>query len=109
MPIEAPAKAPAARRHRTTRARSKSATVQLRLSDEEMRLLDAGADQLGTSRSALLRDSALRAAREALARETTLLWSDEAFGALTAALEGPRQPNAALQGDLARRPLWERG
>lgn len=86
----------------------KTATIQIRVTDEEMLLLNAASKHLGVSKSALLREHGLAAAMEALEEERTLAWSDAAYEALEHYLRGQARPSAEMVSLMSRRPIWER-
>ncbi len=86
----------------------KTATIQIRVTEEEMVMLTAASERLGVSKSALLRAHGMAAARAALEEERTLSWSDEAVDALESYLEGPPRPNAQMASLLSKRPIWAR-
>jgi uncharacterized protein (DUF1778 family) len=86
----------------------KTATIQIRVTDEEMIVLNAASERLGVSKSALLREHGLAAAMEALEEERTLAWSDEAFDALARHLEGPVHSSAEMVGMMSKQPIWAR-
>ena len=87
---------------------SKTATIQIRLSEAEMAVLNAASQRLGVSKSALLREHGLAAAQEVLEEERRLSWSDEAYKALTSYLDRPAHPNAEMVEMMSRRPIWDR-
>lgn len=87
---------------------SKTETIQIRVTEEEMTMLSAASDRLGISKSALLREHGLAAAMEALEEERTLAWSDEACKALERYLDGPAQPSTQMADLLSRQPIWAR-
>lgn len=86
----------------------KTATIQIRVTEEEMSVLSAASNRLGVSKSALLREHGLMAAMEALEEERTLAWSDEAYDALENYLQGPTQPSAEMANLLSKQPIWAR-
>lgn len=87
---------------------TKTATIQIRVTDAEMIVLNAASKRLGVSKSALLREHGLAAALEALEEERTLAWSDEACDALARYLEGPAHPSAEMVEMMSRQPIWDR-
>lgn len=86
----------------------KTATIQIRVTDEEMIVLNAAAERLGISKSALLREQGLAVAMEALEEERTLTWSDEAYDALARHLEGPVHSSAEMIRMMSKQPIWAR-
>jgi uncharacterized protein (DUF1778 family) len=91
----------------TAKRAAKSETIQIRLSAEEAGLLDLAARMLGTSRSSLLRERGVAAARAVIEEERVLRWSDEAFDAALSHLKDESRANEALSGLLARKPVWD--
>jgi uncharacterized protein (DUF1778 family) len=86
---------------------SKSETIQIRLSAEDAVLLELAAKMLGTSKSSLLREHGIAAARALLEKERALKWSDEAFDAALSHLKEESRVNEALSELLAKRPIWD--
>lgn len=86
---------------------SKSETIQIRLSAEDAVLLDLAAKKLGISKSSLLREHGVAAARALLEEERVLRWSDEAFDALLSHLEEDSHANESLAELLAMKPTWD--
>jgi uncharacterized protein (DUF1778 family) len=96
-------------RQRMPRAASKTATIHIRLTDEEDALLECAAKRTGTSKSALLREHGLAAARDAMAEERVMQWPAEAFDAMLERIENPDlRPNEDMQRSLRRHRVWDR-
>jgi uncharacterized protein (DUF1778 family) len=89
------------------RANLKSETVQIRLSAEEAAVLNTAARTLGISKSALLREHGVAAARALIEEERRFRWSPEAFDALTLHLKEAARPDEEMAGLLRRKPIWD--
>ena len=89
------------------RVNLKSETIQIRLSAEEAAVLDTAARTLGVSKSALLREHGIAAARALIEEERQLRWSPEAFDALAAHLKEAARPDEGMAGLLVRKPIWD--
>ncbi|HVG81494.1 MAG TPA: DUF1778 domain-containing protein [Methylomirabilota bacterium] len=91
----------------TAKRAPKSETLQIRLTAEDAALLDLAARMLGTSKSSLLREYGIAAARTLLEEERVLKWSDDAFDAALSHLKEESRANEALSEVLAKRPIWD--
>jgi len=91
----------------TAKRVSKSETIQIRLSAEDAALLDLAAKMLGTSKSSLLREHGIAAARALLEDERVLKWSDDAFDAALSHLKEESRANETLSELLAKKPIWD--
>jgi uncharacterized protein (DUF1778 family) len=85
----------------------KSETIQLRLSAEDAAVLDIASRTLGVSKSALLREHGVAAARALIEEERALRWSPEAFDALIAHLKEAARPDEGMAGLLGRKRIWD--
>lgn len=84
------------------------AQMNVRTSDERLRLLDRAAAIRGVSRSEFVLRSSEAAAIEVLNERPIVALDDEAWDAFTAALDAPADPDPALKERFARQPQWRR-
>ena len=75
---------------------------------ERLALIDRAAAVCGVSRTDFMLQASEAAALETLSESPVIVLDDEAYDALTDALDAPVQPNARLRRQAAHRPLWER-
>ena len=83
-----------------TRVLKKETPVSMRFRDEDLAIIDRGADLLGLSRTEFMRRAALREAQAAILNETVIRLSPGAYGAFLQAIAAPAAPRHC---SLARR------
>ncbi|CAM5289996.1 hypothetical protein ATER59S_00522 [Aquamicrobium terrae] len=92
-----------------TTATRKETSVSMRFRDDDLTIIDRGADLLGLSRTEFMRRSALNEAQTAILNETVIRVSPEAYDAF---IEAISTPAAALPPKvterLRRAAPWDR-
>lgn len=90
-------------------AQHKDHTLSIRLADADLGIIDRAAELLGCSRKEFIRNSAVRAAEDAIIDINLLRVSPEAFSVFIEMLDAPAKHVPALV-ELMRRPApWETG
>jgi len=90
------------------RTLKKETPVSMRFRDDDLAIIDRGAEIQGVSRTEFLRCAALHKAQAAILDETVIRVSPNAFDAFVAAISAPAvapPPKAAER--LRRPPPWE--
>jgi uncharacterized protein (DUF1778 family) len=85
----------------------KETPVSMLFRDDDLAIIDRGADLLGLSRTEFVRRAALQEAQTAILNETVIRLSPEAYDAFIAAIEAP--PAAApskVKQRLERKTPW---
>jgi uncharacterized protein (DUF1778 family) len=86
---------------------TKDTSISMRLTDQDLALIDQGAQRRGLSRTEFLRQSALQEAQNALLDDMLVRMSPADHAAFMALLEEPAQPPVpALLRRLARPAPW---
>lgn len=85
--------------------------VSMRFREDDLGIIDRGAELDGLSRTEFVRRAALHKAQIAILNETVLRFSPEAFDDFVAAIDAPPHvpPPAALKRRLERKAPWETG
>ncbi|MGE0846715.1 MAG: DUF1778 domain-containing protein [Flavobacteriaceae bacterium] len=86
--------------------RAKSATINLRVSEDVRNLIDEAASTLGKSRTEFMLDSARAHALDVMLEQRLFRLDAERFDAFAASLDNPPPQNAALKALMAKKPLW---
>jgi uncharacterized protein (DUF1778 family) len=91
-------------------ARKRDVAVSMRFREDDLAIIDRGAEARGISRTEFFRQVALREAQLAILTETVIRLSPEAFDDFVAALERPvqREPPPKMREVLSRKAPWER-
>lgn len=80
----------------------------MRLSRDDVVIIDRAAEQRGLSRAEFIRDAALQAAQMVLMKQNLVRMSAGGFRVFTAALSGPPKVVPELVEVLKRRAPWKR-
>lgn len=92
-----------------TTAPRKETSVSMRFRDDDLTIIDRGAELLGLSRTEFVRRTALHEAQAAILNETVIRLSPDAYDAFMEAISTPASsppPKAAER--LRRSAPWER-
>jgi uncharacterized protein (DUF1778 family) len=91
------------------RARKRDVAVSMRFREDDLAIIDRGAEASGVSRTEFFRQVALREAQLAILNETVIRFSPEAFDDFVEALEKPARPMSKKMIERLRRVApWER-
>ena len=82
--------------------------LSVRLSDSDIALIDRAADLLGWSRTAFVREAAVRAAKVVPMDSTLLRMSPEGFEAFVQAISAPATPVLEIIASLRNAVPWEK-
>lgn len=86
---------------------AKGATINLRVTDQMLRLIDSAAAVAGKSRSAFMLESAQQHAIDVLLDQKIFLLDDEQHDAFMQALDAPPQSLAGLKKLMAKKAPWQ--
>jgi uncharacterized protein (DUF1778 family) len=90
-------------------AQKRDIAVSMRFREEDLAIIDRGAEQSGISRTEFVRRAALHEAQLAILNETMIRLSPEAYDDFIEALEKPPQPMPPKMIEVLRRsPPWKR-
>ena len=92
---------------RTSSAKTKDNSVNLRVDDETKFLIDRAAFALGQSRTEFMLRSARERATEILLNQTLFVLGGANWSAFVDALDTPPPPNAKLKALLLRKAPWD--
>ena len=90
------------------RAEHKEHPLSMRLREADIAIIDRAARLRGRSRTAFVREAAVRAAEDAIMESTPIRMSPAGFDAFMAALSGPPTPVPEMAKILDRPAPWER-
>ena len=89
-------------------AAKRDIAVSMRFRDQDIDIIDRGAELTGVSRSEFVRRAAVQEAQMAILNESIVRVSPEAFDRLLEALDQPaREPPPKLAERLARPTVWK--
>ncbi|TPL71430.1 DUF1778 domain-containing protein [Mesorhizobium sp. B2-3-15] len=92
-----------------TTAPRKETPVSMRFRDDDLTIIDRGAELLGLSRTEFMRRAALHEAQAAILNETVIRVSPQAYDAFMQAISAPAAaPPAKAAERLRRSPPWDR-
>lgn len=87
----------------------KETPVSMRFRDDDLSIIDRGAELLGLSRTEFMRRAALNEAQIAIVNETVIRVSPEAYDAFIEAISAPTAPLPPKAAERLRRPApWDR-
>lgn len=87
----------------------KETPVSMRFRDDDLTIIDRGAELLGLSRTEFMRRAALHQAQAAILNETVIRLSPETYDAFMFAISAPAAAAPAKAAERLRRPgPWER-
>ncbi len=87
----------------------KETPVSMRFRDDDLTIIDRGAELLGLSRTEFMRRAALHEAQTAILNETVIRLSPDAHDAFVQAISSPAAaPPPKTAERLRRTPPWER-
>lgn len=93
----------------TTKAERKEYPISMRLPEADIAMIDRAAGLRGRSRTAFVREAAVRAAEEVVMENRLIRMSPDAFAELMEVLSRPAAPVPEIV-DVLRRPApWETG
>ncbi len=82
--------------------------VSMRFRDDDLSIIDRGAELNGLSRTEFMRRAALHDAQIAILNETVIRFSPEAFEEFMAVIDGPiREMPAKMRERLSRKAPWD--
>jgi len=83
--------------------------VSMRFREEDLAIIDRGAEQNGVSRTEFMRRAALHQAQLAILNETMIRLSPDAYDDFVEAIERPAEPMSPKMIEvLRRRPPWKK-
>jgi len=85
----------------------KDKTVNMRIKDQQLQLIDKAAEVVGRKRTEFVIEAAYREAQSILLEQTFLVYSDEEWKGFSDALSQPPKYNEKLAKLLSRKSLWE--
>lgn len=91
-------------------APKRDVAISMRFREDDLAIIDRGAEASGVSRTEFFRQVALREAQLAILNETVVRLSPEAFDDFVEALEAPvqKEPPPKMREVLSRKAPWER-
>ena len=92
-----------------TATKKKDYPLVMRLPEADIAVIDRAAGLRGRSRTAFVREAAVRAAEEVILETTLIRMSPRAFQEFLTALDAPAKPVPALVELFKRKPPWETG
>lgn len=85
----------------------KETPVSMRFRDDDLSIIDQGADLLGLSRTEFVRRAALQEAQAAILNETVIRLSPDAYDAFVRAISAPPSaPSPKVAERLRRKAPW---
>ena len=90
-------------------AENKDYPLSMRMPEADIAIIDRAARLRGRSRTAFVREAAVRAAEDVIMESAPIRMSPAAFDAFLAALSGPPTPAPEMARILARTAPWETG
>ncbi|MBN9072478.1 MAG: DUF1778 domain-containing protein [Rhizobiales bacterium] len=92
-----------------TTATKKETPVSMRFRNDDLTIIDRGADLLGLSRTEFMRRAALNEAQTAILNETVIRVSPEVYDAFIGAISAPATPLPPKAAERLRRSApWDR-
>ena len=92
-----------------TTTQKRDAAVSMRFRDDDLGIIDRGAELNGLSRTEFVRRAALRDAQLAILNETIVRMAPDAFAEFAAAIDAPAAPaSARMQRRLSRKAPWDK-
>lgn len=89
-------------------ALKRDVAISMRFREDDLGIIDRGAELNGLSRTEFVRRAALHEAQLAILNETVVRLSPEAFDHFVKAISAPvKAPSAALKRRLSRKAPWE--
>jgi uncharacterized protein (DUF1778 family) len=90
-------------------AQKRGVAVSMRFREDDLGVIDRGAEISGLSRTEFVRRAALHDAQLAILNETAIRFSPEAFDDFIEAIERPPQPMSPKMIEVLRRsPPWKK-
>jgi uncharacterized protein (DUF1778 family) len=91
-----------------TVAQRRDAAVSMRFRDDDLGIIDRGAELSGLSRTEFVRRAALRDAQLAILNETIVRMAPDAFAEFLAAIDAPvARASAGMRRRLSRKAPWD--
>jgi uncharacterized protein (DUF1778 family) len=90
-------------------AQNRDVAVSMRFREDDLAIIDRGAEQSGVSRTEFVRRAALHEAQLAILNETMIRLSPEGYDDFIAAIERPPQPMSPKMIEVLKRsPPWKK-